>query len=149
AMLCQSGQLFGVLLSGNVGSAQQKKLKEVLKGTTHKFVKGTCEWGKGDIYTFVLDSPLSGAAAGLKKFFQEHAGASYKIRVGIPGAMKEAVTEAKAGTSPKEPPRPGTKPDASSAEGKAPASPTLSTYVKAKKEWKGGKAAAEKGLAEL
>jgi hypothetical protein len=165
AILCQSGQQFGVLLGKSVGSAQQNKLKEVLKGSTHKFVKGTCEWSKGDIYTFVLDSPLSGAAQGLKKFFQEHTGMSYKLRVGPAGAMEEDLAEAQKGEGteaeddevPKAPPKPGAKPGTSPSGEPPPkpvtppptANPMLSSFVKAKKEWKGGKAAAEKGIATL
>jgi hypothetical protein len=157
AMLCQMGDQFGVLLSGNVGSGQQNVLKQVLKGTGHKFAKGTCEWGTGDIYTFILQSPLSGAARGLKLFFQKYTGVIYKLRVGAPGAMEEEVTEVKkapesaAGTKPQV----EAKPQAGSEAKPAPTTPTgttaptLSTYVKAKKEWKAAKAAAEKGIASL
>lgn len=98
AMVCQMGKLFGVLLGKKVGAGQSKALKEILKGTGHKFAKGTCTWSeKGDIYTFDLESSLSGAASGLKAFFKEHAGASYKLRVGSAGVMEEDLTEGGAG----------------------------------------------------
>jgi len=210
AMVCQMGKQFGVLLGKKVGAGQAKVLKELLKGTGHKFAKGTCEWGKGDVYTFVLDSSLSGAAAGLKVFFKEQTGNSYKLRVGSGGVMEEDLTEetaqpanaaelfrkrfetllpklkvgiaaggpkaqemtlkaqgaagfAKKGEfvdankaldaaeallgGPTVPP-----PKAAEVKPVAPpvgGAPTLSTYVKAKRDWKAAKAAAEKNIATL
>jgi len=95
AMVCEMGKLFGVLLAKKVGAGQAKALKELLKGTGHKFASGTCEWSKGDVYTFVLDSSLGGAAKGLKEFFKEHTGNSYKLRVGAGATMEEDLTEEK------------------------------------------------------
>jgi len=220
AMVCQMGKLFGVLLGKKVGAGHAKILKEILKGTGHKFAKGTCEWGKGDIYTFDLASSLSGAAAGLKAFFKEHTGNSYKLRVGAGGVMEEDLTEeqppgapgakpvtgdpaalfkkrletllpkVKAALAAKHPKsqdlttktqgagafaKQGNYPEANKAldvvegflggtatpppqpaETKPPVAPpapagapTLSTYVKAKRDWKAAKTAAEKNIAAL
>ena len=205
AMVCQLGKLFGVLLGKKVGAGHAKVLKTVLKGTGHKFAKGTCEWGKGDIYTFALESSLSGAAAGLKVFFKEQSGNSYKIRVGAGGVMEEDLTEEKptegdpaaafkkrfetvvpkikaavAGGNPKGQEM-TTKAQAAAAAAKIKdydaankaldavdellgvakpktaetkptvptGAPTLSTYVKAKRDWKAAKTAAEKNIAAL
>ena len=71
AMVCQMGKLFGVLLGKKVGAGHAKVLKELLKGTGHKFAKGTCEWGKGDVYTFVMESPPSGAGQGVEGVFSK------------------------------------------------------------------------------
>lgn len=159
AMICQVGKEFGVLLSPNAGSAQQNILKGLMKGASHKFAKGTCEWSKGDLYTIVLQSPLSGAAAGVKAFLLKHTGVTYKIRVGVPGAMEEDLTESKVGESGNEGKKtseaPGAKkaPDEVKPQGETPTkpttNPTLTSYVKAKKEWKAAKAAAEKNIASL
>src|SRR5207249_4678916 len=43
AIVCQMGKSFGVLLAKKVGAGQAKVLKELLKGSGHKFAKGTCE----------------------------------------------------------------------------------------------------------
>jgi hypothetical protein len=148
AMLCQMGTEFGVLLAGNVGPAQQSVLKELLKGTGHKFVKGTCEWGAGDIYTFILQSPLGGAAQGLKLFFQKYAGVGYKLRVGMPGAMEEDLTEAGAQQKAAEATG-GDKPPGDKQEPKVASSPMLPAYVNAIKDWKAAKADALKGITAL
>jgi len=175
AMICQLGKEFGVMLSRNVGSAQANVLKEVIKGNGHKFAKGTCEWSKGDIYTFVLQSPLAGAARGLKSFLQKHTGVSYKIRVGTPGAMEEETAEGETEQpetehhdTPKQTPQPttgGVKPSAGKTppqrdqdpgktgeeegEHQPPPNPTLTAYVKARKEWHAAKDAAGKNIAKL
>ncbi|EDY20657.1 hypothetical protein CfE428DRAFT_1854 [Chthoniobacter flavus Ellin428] len=174
AMICQVGRDFGVLLSRNVGSAQANVLKELLKGTGHKFAKATCEWSKDDFYTFILQSPLSGAARGLKLFLQKHTGIGYKIRVGSPGGAVEEETgegETEGQTEGHQPPKPttptgGVKPSTDKApprpsqdpgktgdhdddEHEPPPNPTLTAYVKARKDWHGAKAAAEKSITTL
>lgn len=106
AMVCKAGRGFGVLLAKKVGSGQKKQLLEIFKNESgQKFFSGTCEWGEGEIYTFILDTIPTGAAKGLKAFFREHTNNNYKIRVGdASGTMEDDLEEAVAGAPPVAPP---------------------------------------------
>jgi hypothetical protein len=84
----------------------------------------------------------------LKKFFQEHTGIGYKLRVGTPGAMEEETHETET-EEPKEKPATGGVKPAGEGEPHAAPNPTLSGYVKARKEWNTAKAAVEKNIGVL
>src|SRR6266700_5642352 len=82
ALVCKAENAFGVLMAKTVGPTQKKELLEVLKEETgHKFINGTCQWGEGDVYTFVLESLPTGAAKGLKEYLKEHTKTTYHVEV--------------------------------------------------------------------
>jgi hypothetical protein len=70
---------------------------------------------------------------------------SYKLRVGTAGAMEEDLADTTAEQATDEAETEEGTPKSTSPS----ATPWLSGYVKAKKEWKGAKAAAEKSVAAL
>src|SRR5262249_3762035 len=91
AMVCKVDGAFGVLMGKKVGQTKKTELLELFKNATaHKFITGTCQWGEGEVYTFVLDSLPTGAAKGLKEFLKEHTKTNYNVQVqDIKGATEK------------------------------------------------------------
>jgi len=93
-LVCKGKAGFATLLATKVGAKHKGQLQELFKGENLKFIKGTCELGEKEVYTFVLESLPTGAAKGLKLFLKEQTGNSYKIQVkDTSGAVESDLAE--------------------------------------------------------